>query len=541
VCLKGGEFFMRRFISGLLAAAMIFGSAAATTYSNKTFLTPRSNNMNLAMEYTTWHKQISMIDDKKFGGSIQATGFYEESTNEKDLGKYFGVCGADGAIKDYLIVYRTGALPISPLEDIASDFIFHTYDVQNWKKTLADKLTWRPDRKAYGVRLDYHQKLDKLLNGLYFKVTLPIVHVKTSMGWSSSCTACGAGAGGNCSKQRLQSAADTLGGDLKSLGDYLTGNVVNDYANAKQVALCKAKIHNSNSETGVADIDVILGYNFIYKKDKHININIGVTIPTGNDPSGEYIWEAVVGNHDHWGLGFGLDSSFEIWKDDEKSLDFLLVFNYRYLFSSKEMRTMGMYFPSGGTIPAAQQGKKVPYGHWYLGAKKGDKFATPMANFLTRNIKVTPGSHFDGIVQLAFNYQNWTFDLGYNLFAKESENVRLKCVPCATGCSPSDCDGWTDGTYAIINAGASNWDTTAAFLNVATHAYGSVTIDTEHLDLSACTSPAATSHKLYGGIGHAFNDWDYPLMLGIGGSYEWGTDNDSLDQWALWAKIGLRF
>ena len=527
---------MRRFIPGLLAALVVFSPVAAKVYTNKTFLAPRSNNMNLAMEYTTWHKQTSLVPDKKFGGTIQATGFYEESDNKKDLGQYFGVCNYDnGNTKDdFIRAYPTGTTPSQPLH-WSSDFLFHTFGVANALKTLNDKIVWRPSREAYGVRLDYHQKLDKVLKGLFFKVALPIVHVKTSMGWSSTGTTCGSGGAGT--KQRLQASAALLTGDEKSLGDYLTGNLTNDYSHAKQIALCKARIHNSNSNTGIADIDVVLGYNFLYEPTKHVNVNVGVTIPTGNDPDGNFLWEAIVGNHGHWALGFGFDSGFQLWQDGKSSLDFLLAFNYRYLFSATEKRTMGLKYPNV-TGFGTSAGKEVMYGHWILAGKLGETQATPFANFLTRNMKVTPGSHFDGIAQLAFNYDGWTFDLGYNLFAKEQEDVRLKCNPCTDACgtSCSDVDGWTDDTYAIA---ITTWDTATAF--AAAHRYGGAWINKEHLNLDACTNPSVTTHKIYSGIGYAFNEWEYPLMLGIGGSWEFATDNDSMEQWALWFKLGLTF
>jgi len=548
---------MRRFIYGVLVALILCSSGlVAKTYTDKTYLSARSNGMNMAMEYATWHKQMALIDNDKFMGTVQAVGFYEESTNEKDLGKYFGISNYDNgcAVEDFINIYPTHLVANFPGGHYSNEFIFHTYGtVAPQYLSLADKLTWRPDRQAYGVRLDYHQKLDKLLKGLFFKVSVPIVHVKTSLGYSSSCctttcaSSCSSSCGASyCTKQKLQIAAGTPTGADKSLADYLTGNVCqNAYSAAKQVALCKAKIHNGNSETGVADIDFILGYNFLYKPTRHLNINVAVTIPTGNSPTGEYLFEAISGNGGHWAIGFGLDSAFQLWQDEDNSLDFVCAFNYRYLFSDTQMRTLGFCWPNA-TDFGTSAGKKAYYGHWLLGAKLGDTFATPMANFLTRNVKVTPGSHFEGIAQLAFNYEDWTFDLGYNLFAKEQEDVSLKgnpcCDPCGTTCSTSSCtDGWDDSTYGIADEA---WNTSTAFApsnNDTIHEGANNTIDREHLSLADCTTPSVVTHKVYGGIGYAFNKWDYPLMLGVFGSYEFATDNDCMEQWAVGGKIGITF
>ena len=567
---------MKRFVHGLLVATLLVGSVAAKTYTDKTFLAPRSHGMNMAMEYTGWHKQTAMIDDNKFGGTVQLTGFYEESNNKCDLAKYFGVRNwRDGSccINDYITVVPAlvATTPLTDLNHLSAPHVLHPGGTITGF-TLADKIRWRPDRKAYGIRLDYHQKLDKLFKGLFFKVTMPIVHVKTSMNWCSTCDGCNpcatscadvcstscsttCGVTSYCVRQQL-SDGTALNGEYKSLGDYLTGCVTNDDPNAKQAALCKAKIHNGNSKTGLADIDVILGYNFLYEKDRHVNLNIGVTIPTGNSPKSEYLWEAIVGNHGHWALGFGLDGSYEVWKDTDKSIDLVFAFNYRYLFSGTEKRIPGFIWPSGTLLTGdGWAGNRALYGHWWLGAKLGETTTAPMANFLARDLKVTPGSHFEAILQAAFNYTSWTFDVGYNFFYKDEENVRFKdgaCSPCestcestcADACSPcdstcaSECGSWTDDTYAIT---WDDWDTSNPFAEGYVYQNTTDWINRAHLCLDACTNPSVVTHKLYGGATYAWSDWEYPLMLGVGGSYEWETDNDCLNGWALWAKVGLTF
>ncbi|MBU1008188.1 hypothetical protein KKA53_03870 [Candidatus Dependentiae bacterium] len=558
---------MRRFVHGLLAALILIGSVSAKTYTNKTFLMPRSHNMNLAMEYTTWHKQMALIDDDKFGGTVQATAFYEDSNNKKELGQYFGVCNYDnGSSTDDFISVVPQWDPIPHPKHIAAPFVLHTPNFATIASglTLSDKLTWRPSRESYGVRLDYHQKLDKVLKGLFFKVSAPIVHAKTSMGYTSSCcntscattcetscsTGCDTTSRAYCNKQALE-VSGALTGAEKSLADYLSGCVTNDDATAKQAALCRMKIHNGNSETGIADIDLMLGYNFCYKPTKHVGVNIGLTIPTGNTPNSEHVWEAVVGNGGHWALGAGLDAAFQIWKDKDKSLDILMAFNYRYLFSSTELRTVGFNWPAGlvnGGYNVNWAGRPAMYGHYWLGAKLGSTTTTPMANFLTQNVKVTPGSHFDGIVQFAFNYDNWTFDLGYNLFAKEKEDVDLKCnscedacsTACDTGCSDACCPviTWEDNTYAVAK---NTWDTSGAFAAANAYLATADWINRTDLCTDPCTNPSVVTHKIYGGFGYAFKDWDYPLILGLGGSYEFATDNDCLEAWSLWAKVGLTF
>jgi hypothetical protein len=523
---------MRRFIHGLLVALLVIGSVSATTYTDKTFLKPRSNGMNLAMEKTTWHQQVALIDKHKFGGTVQATGFYEESKHSHDLGTYFGTSNwrNNGGIAENFITVIPDEVAGAPLpwDFTASDVFVYGFSPRANLETLAQKITWNPHREAYGLVLDYHQKLDKLLKGLFIQVKLPIVHVKTSMDWSSTCSPV---------SQMLSNGSNALNGTAVTLAQYLTGDVVNNAVDAKQKALKKAKLHNGNSETAIADIDIKLGYNFLYKHDKQINANIAFTIPTGNDPSGEYLYPAIVGNN-HWAIGGGLDLWFKMWHNNNRkaTLDFLFACNYRYLLSDTEHRTLGFKWPHGAGLTAAHKaGKQAMYGFWELGARKGDTFATPMANFLTRDVKVTPGSNFDAITALAFNYGGWSFDLGYNMFAKEKEHLHLK------GGDDHDRDvedSWQDGTYAVIDAA---WQTSNPFSSA--NIYDDITdwINKENLTLDTCTSPELITHKVYGGVGYAFNKWEYPVMFGLGGSWEFKRHNNAPETWALWGKIGVTF
>jgi len=67
-------------------------------------------------------------------------------------------------------------------------------------------------------------------------------------------------------------------------------------------------------------------------------------------------------------------------------------------------------------------------------------------------------------------------------------------------------------------------------------------INRENLTTIPCTTPAYVTHKIFGGVGYAFNDWNYPGFVGLGGSWEFVQgSNAALDGWALWAKTGVSF
>jgi len=61
-------------------------------------------------------------------------------------------------------------------------------------------------------------------------------------------------------------------------------------------------------------------------------------------------------------------------------------------------------------------------------------------------------------------------------------------------------------------------------------------------DLNTCVAetPSQVSNKLFAGLGYVFKKWDNPLMLGLGGSYEW-ANSAAISGWAVWGKIGIGF
>lgn len=508
---------MRKLNIGLLVAMTFIGSLSAKTYTDKKFLTPRSHNENLAMEYTTWHKQTSIIDEDKWGGAVQATAFYQESTNKTDLGKYFGIYNwltAQQRIQDFIQVKDDATnSPLLPKNII--------HDPNNTvTEMLHVKGTFRPKQTSYGVRLDFNQKLDKLARGLYFKVTAPIVKVKNDMGITYS--------GGTLTQT-------VPGLDVKkSLADFLAGGV----ATTTQDALTHAKIAGSDSTTGVADVDVALGYNFLYEDTKHVGAKVCLTIPTGGSPDGVKLFEARVGNNGHWALGLGVDGKFELWKDDNKSLDLGFAFNYKYLFNATEKRTLDFKF-SDSISDTALAGKHVMYGHYRLAGKRASSKLFPLANVLTQDVGVEPGSQVEGLVDFAFNCGNFTFDLGYNFYAREAENVSVK--------------SWSNGTYAMVRTTAPiPYDTSGVenFFDPTDPVYAydgtsdtvQVPIHRDHLMPETAASPVYVTHKIFTGFGYAWNKWNYPVMAGVGGSWEFVQgSNAALDGWALWAKLGLRF
>ena len=505
---------MKKIFILIIISITTFSTILARTHTNRTFLTPRSQLDNMAMEYTTWHTQIGQ-EKLKFGGSIQATGFFQKSTNKSNLGQYFGYYAErEDVIRDYISIIPAvdaNSPTIDETDNIPSGYIVHNNN-RDPETAFNGKTIFKPTQQVYGVRLDYHQTF---FNDFFFKAAFPIVEVKNSVATIEQTFV-----------QITEAGAIVV---AKSLFDYFSGNLKNDQdAGDLQQALTHAKIAGQQSNSGIADINLALGYNIWNRRGNKIGISIIGTIPTGNEAKGEYLFEPIYGNSDHWALGGQVDSKFRLWNNTDDTLELLINFNLKYLFENTEKRTVGL---------KANNGKKLKFGHYYLAGVRNEFPLIPLANVLTQDVEVEPGLQFEGIAALAFNSNNVTFDVGYNIFAKEGESISLK-------------NEWNETKYAIALPGYKDNEGYATTADGPfnpddpTH-YDTKTIpgpiETKHLDLESITSPTQFTHKLYCGLGYSFDQWKFPLMLGLGTSFEFINCNTGLENYAIWGKIGLSF
>ncbi|MFH1461905.1 MAG: hypothetical protein ABIF12_03095 [bacterium] len=508
---------MNKMIKGLLVTALAVSSINAAT--NKTFLMPRSQGVNLAMEYATYNELINHKNGDFFGAHFQVTPFYMESSDKNDIGRYFGIKDKNLIAIDHVTANAN--------TDFTYLWMFH--DAVPDPTTTAN-IKFEPELQAYGARIDYYQDLEKILDGLYLKVALPIVHVENDMHINVT------------DKLGFFTAAD---GGVNAVEEYFLGTygagapaaTALAAANA-QAALTHAKIGGSHSETSVADIDVVLGYK-IFDKDKYVvALNLGLTIPVGNDPDGVWVFEPVVGNGDHWGFGGGLEAWVKLWEDGDQNIKLTAVANYRYLFEGTETRTLGL---------KRGDGTKIDWGQYrYLalndGTNNDTKLLIPAANILTKNVNVEPGSQFDAIAYLTYNNGGWTMDLGYNFFWKEREDVNLKDTT-LDNTNYYVALNTLDGTAVAATAFGDCVSETSMTTNTPAAAASFATafqITTNHIDTRAAETPSMDTHKIFGSVGYIFKDWEYPVMLGVGGGYEF-ADQQGIENWQIWGKFGIKF
>ena len=451
----------------LIAATFLSCSCLLQAESNpKTFFMPRPHLDNLAMEYSLWHEHAYRPGKNNFNTHIQLTPFCQFSDNGDDIGKYF-------------------ALENRNYFEITTD---NTKDINsnNLGINIGDhgdvKVSLDPKQESWGARLDLFQNLVIPFKKLYLKASTPFFYVRNDLN------------------------ASFEGTGYEAAINFFNGNYESTTGDANEIELDYAKIPTKDiSKVGFGDIDFVLGYKLIDSEKHHFFFNFGLTAPIGTKPRGEYLFEPVYGNGNHFAAGFGLDASLKLWENNKNAARILAVLNYRYLFEGHEKRTIGIDIPD------------YKFAHYY---KMVNAYATEtyesVANILTKKISVRPGNMLEGLLNFAFTSSKFILDIGYNIFSKQAESIivppsTLKIEKVGNNYEIKTIDG---------NFNIDNLQTLPKELNTQT-----------------ASTPSQLTHKIYAGLGYTFNVYEkYPMTFGLGSSYEFADSKNELEQYAFWLK-----
>lgn len=512
----------------LLSIVSLPASLLATTHSNMTFLTPRAPGNQTYLTYATGNHTKSAVASTKHGSSIQVTAQYQSSLEKGKLGQYFGYWAAqEGKYRDYIqvvapadagFVHHTKAEYDTNVKDnIWAEYLVHN-TTGDGNLNISDKLQFKPTQERYQVRFDFHHNLTSIAHGTYFEMALPVVQVKNSMGLTRI--------GDHTAIAIANHPA--LG---KTLIDYFKGDVYNyDTAAAgntqqQQHALLNAKIDQTHSRTGIANITTKLGYNFTPHKKSWTSIYLTSTIPTSDHPTGEFVFEPLCGNGNFWVFGTGIDTKQALWHNTHATVFLTAAVNLYYHLPTTQKRTLGLKKNDGTSIPMSQ--------YYGLGEVMAIGTAvSPCANITTLDLKVSPGFMGDGLISLSFTGNTIGFDCGYNLFAKQQEDLKLK-------------NAWPENRYVVAG---DDYPTNRALdtavpgnENADNYTWeGSQTIKETNLDFKKASTPTQWGHVIYAALS-AQTTSATPLNLGIGGSYEMGQSNADINNYSLWASLSYAF
>jgi len=281
--------------------------------------------------------------------------------------------------------------------------------------------------------------LDNVLPGLYFRIHAPIVHTS----WNMDVCERVDDPGVNGYNPGYFNAAGVARDDLlHTFLSFISGNKIPDIEGITFHPLTSAKIKPCHLElTKLSEIQAALGYNFLYSYCYHLGLNIRTSIPTGNRPQGEFLFEPIVGNCHHWEAGVGLSGHIVVWEDTctEESFSVHSDINITHLFSARQRRIFDL--------------KDKPLSRYMLAAKVDSNITdnlhgtvdgnpiepsfqfkneyTPVANLTTLDVNTHINGQVDMVLMLTYAKDRFSWNMGYGFWAQSCENIERLCnEPC---------------------------------------------------------------------------------------------------------------
>jgi hypothetical protein len=493
----------------LFLLIVFFSMQKVYGYTGKLYINPRPHGVNLAMEYSGGYQELlNRIDKDKFGGNLSVASFYQEEMSRASLGKYFGIKNKN--------VISLCSKKLSETKDVEIDYIIR--NLNDHYGNLEASITLLPSYRVHGFYFNYHQEFDLFFSGFYFNISVPVVDVFANMRHNFNVT--------SDDKTKLDEIKNSKMEQFFD-GDYGVQVSNNDI---RQERLRNALL-SSDQASGIADVDINLGYTLFDDDAFHCSCSTGVTIPTGNDSNGRKLFQAIVGNDQHFGFGVGIDGTVDLWKSDESGIVLNSALKYRYLLKGERQRTFGI--------------KGELFGHYMLVVdrkvdKKGGKIVDenntkledcklplPAANVTNCDINVTPGSQVEGIMNFLY-YNDWFhIDLGYNFFYSSKESLSVKSK-------------FDNKRYSLV---AHDYKSSSSAINlneVTNYKYGSAS-KYINLDVDSVRMPAKFINKIYVDIACVCKKWDNPMLFSLGGHVEFCSSANAFNTWMINGKVGLSF
>lgn len=326
---------------------------------------------------------------------------------------------------------------------------------------------------------------------------------------------------------------------------------------AGRIPCCQPSI-----KTGVADIPVQLGYNFVQREVVYFGLFARAVFPTGRINNQGSIFDATIG-YNRWQLGCGAQGRLMLYeKNGESFINFYANMYVTHIFSRSECRVFDM----------------ANRGCWsrYLLMKEADangNYTGKLVNFVdmfTCCVSSRFDWNFDALAYFDIQHKGWNWQFGYEGKARDKEkfgcDLRL-CNPCndSLDCTESSIGTrqyGVKGPQIIGGIGSKVFD--AADTTINTFGVQAVPFQTpggaqivplvqpngnlinaanfqNYINVESAVIPLAVAQKFWSHAGYTWDRKNHPIAVGLGFEIDWGNFNQAPQFWGVWGKftVGL--
>lgn len=427
--------------------------ASCITTAVAPLLQYRSQGQDMARNLAGMAEQVNLFDKNDMYGTLSVTAEYTRSFRPQRIAQeLFGKEFCNRTCGSAFIQVTGSRVANRGTNDWLADNFYLPTDFQS-------TLKFTPRIENVIVDLNGYIGLDNIAQGLFIRLDAPIAWTNWNLNFCEVVTS----TGGNATDDGYMSCSPIARNKLlPNFSSFARGNAPADFTDPDFAGeditfngLCNAKIEGcSHALARLADLTLVVGYNFLDCDDYHFGAGAQVVAPTGNRPEGKYLFEPIVGNGKHWELGAYFTGHVTLWhcQDEDASFGFYIDASVTHLFNTRHRRTADLNFrplsrymlAEKFTSPAvALSGGATSAGSVVPTAQFAHEFS-PIANLTTRDVQVSIGVQGDIAAQFTYVEGGWNWDLGYNFWGRSCERFS-KCKnscssssSCASACSSSN-------------------------------------------------------------------------------------------------------
>lgn len=534
--------------------------------TSKSFFTVRPQFQVASPEVlSSWRRQQTLKPGECNRTTIQAIPYGGRSTHPGKLGTYFmPFCSARVPVTSIIPeegqAFNIGALPDIPIDEdalFAQNFnipsieftgIFERMFITN---PLVDPFTSiisvSPRQSVIGLGLSFQYNFCLCGYQHWFRINAPILHVRNTMNLNEEVF--------NTGLFNIAPVPNTN----------LTSQQPNMISALSQPQWNYGKIDNrKHKTTRLAFIQMQLGHVLGDQECYYISPYVGLNIPTGNTPTGEFVFEPVAGNGKHFGILWGLTSEMFLFNSFCKQYEIggAIDINMEYLFKKSQRRSLDLknrpwsrYIElyesraqSNQVIDALAAGDITTLQAIFINS--------PGINLLTQKVKIKPGFNFTANLALTLTKKcdrGFDGEVGYNFYAKQAECISLKNKDFnieEAAIKDHIGQGFTNQVRPITQnrllneASDANLIISSQFNATGARAtYDRSIIKKKDLNFASASHPCTLSNIVYATAGYHWDSYYcHPKQISVGLSYEFALkSNATLNRWLLWGRWGIAF
>jgi len=420
-----------------------------------------------------------------------------------DLFPFFFVSTQANKITEYLLPDKKCSLTVADnnTSDISSPWI----DISSSTQTFASTLSFHPQRKSAGFAFSFFTNLYWLCTSetqwperVWFELFAPLEWVQHNLG-------------------------------LKEVVNTPLENSTGEFTTATQAfnnpAWCYGKLPcKPLNKFGCSDILLRLGFDAIRSEQSHLGFYLCIFVPTTGGFNSKYLFEPVLGNLGHTGVGGGINTDWCIWQNGNlTSVNWMMDLRGVYFFKRHEIRSTDLSYNLDWSR--------------YLEVAYTSSLGTPLPgiNFFTQSIEISPRSSVNA--WLAFHLQHCSshLELGYNFWWRQRELAKDFSLPAIVIYDIQGTPGdRTSASTATISTGAPG---TGAPISDITP----LQVDACMLSDKTCAIPNIYINSFYISYGAQFMHCERPVLVSAGFYYDMSRDNTSFSGVGGWLKGSFVF